>query len=270
VLERNLHDGVQQRLVAARIKLALVAERVMADTGIRRMLDELGTDLEAAIDELRDIAHGIYPAVLTDHGLAAALAHVGRQAAGPVVVRDVGVGRHSTALESGVYYCCLEAIQNATKHGGPSVRISIVMREDADELRFTVMDDGPGFTVSTTPNRGGLRNMRERIDTLAGRLSIVSTPGSGTIVSGAVFLRVEENGPTAITQLADHTSGGRSQSAGVIRRSRDTQLERHAEGLDERQDGPSEASVRAARAAQASRRRRTAATRDVVDRGSGI
>ncbi len=186
-LERNLHDGVQQRLVGVRIKLGLTGER--ADDLIRGQLDGIGVSVDEAIDELRDVAHGLYPPVLTDQGVVAALESAGRRAGVPLKVRADGIGRHPAELESAVYYCCLEAIQNATKHGGPMVHISVALGEDADELRFDVADDGPGFDSSDTHEGTGLQNMRDRLGALDGRLSIVTAPGESTVVSGSVPLR---------------------------------------------------------------------------------
>lgn len=187
-LARDLHDGLQQRLVAVRIGLGLARDRVGDDAVLGDSLDALGLAVEDAIDELREVAHGIHPHVLTDLGLPAALAGVGRQAPVPVTVRAGGVGRHPAELESAVYFCCREAIQNATKHGGSAVRVSVTLREEAGELRFTAFDDGPGFTPSSADRGAGLQNMQERLAALGGRLSIVSSPGWGTVVSGAVPL----------------------------------------------------------------------------------
>ena len=89
-------------------------------------------------------------------------------------------------LESAIYYCCREAIQNASKHGGPSVRISVFLHDDACSVGFEVSDDGPGFEVSTATGGGGLQHMRDRMLLLGGRLSIVSHAGVGTVVSGAI------------------------------------------------------------------------------------
>ena len=122
-LERDIHDGLQQRLVAVRIRLAIAADLAPGDARLPGALSEIGEGLDEAIDELREVAFGIHPAVLTDHGLVAALQHVARHAAGPVAVTGTGLSRHPAELELAIYYCCREAIQNASKHGGPSVNI---------------------------------------------------------------------------------------------------------------------------------------------------
>jgi len=183
-LERDIHDGVQQRLVAVRIRLGIAGDLANGDGGLRQELSEIGEDLDQAIGELREVSRGIHPRVLTDHGLVAALAHVARAAARPVDVAGEGLGRYPPELESAIYYCCREAIQNASKHGGPSVRISVCLHEDAQRVGFEVSDDGPGFDVATATGGRGLQHMRDRMLLLGGRLSIVSQPGVGTVVSG--------------------------------------------------------------------------------------
>jgi signal transduction histidine kinase len=185
-LERDIHDGVQQRLVAVRIQLGLAADLAKDDARLRQVLAEIGESLEEAIDELREVAHGVHPQVLTDQGLVAALAHVARAAAGPVEIASAGIGRYPAKLESAIYYCCREAIQNASKHGGPSVRISISLHEEQGVIAFAVSDDGPGFDVATAAPGRGLQHMRDRILLLGGRVSIVSRAGAGTVVSGSI------------------------------------------------------------------------------------
>ena len=184
-LERDIHDGVQQRLVAVRIRLTIAAELAGGDARLRRALSEIGEDLDEAIDELREVSRGIHPRVLTDHGLVAALGHVARATAGPVEIASTGLGRYPAELESAIYYCCREAIQNASKHGGPSVRISVFLHEDAHGVGFEVSDDGPGFEVATATGGRGLQHMRDRMLLLGGRVSVVSQAGVGTVVSGA-------------------------------------------------------------------------------------
>jgi signal transduction histidine kinase len=188
-LERDIHDGVQQRLVAVRIQLGLATDLAKDDARLRQVLAEIGESLEEAIDELREVAHGVHPQVLTDQGLVAALAHVARAAAGPVEIASAGIGRYPANLESAIYYCCREAIQNASKHGGPSVRISISLHEEQGVIAFAVSDDGPGFDVAAAAPGRGLQHMRDRILLLGGRVSIVSSAGAGTVVSGSISPR---------------------------------------------------------------------------------
>jgi signal transduction histidine kinase len=185
-LERDLHDGVQQRLVSLRIRLAIACEQVGTGSDMSRTLGEIGQDLDEAIEELRGLAHGIFPAVLADRGLVPALRAVGRQAPRPIEVTGRRIGRYSPEIESAVYYCCLEALQNAIKHAGPSARIAACLTAGNGTLRLEVSDDGPGFDVSAVQSGDGLRNMEDRLGAVRGRLAVVSSPGGGTLVSGVV------------------------------------------------------------------------------------
>jgi signal transduction histidine kinase len=187
-LERNLHDGVQQRLVAIRVKLALASQLGDLDPAVGSRLDEIGRNVEEALEELREVSHGLYPPVLSDWGLVKALESIQRPSVAPLTIRATGIGRYPAELESAVYYCCLEAIQNATKHGGPAVHVAVTLREDADELRFEVSDDGPGFDLSSVRTGTGLQNMQDRLGALGGHLSIVTAVGRGSVVSGSVPL----------------------------------------------------------------------------------
>jgi len=194
-LERDIHDGVRERLVSVRIQLELAAHLPAGDDRLPGALADIGHDLEDAMDELREVAHGIHPQVLTDQGLVAALKHVARATAAPVAIASTGLGRHPAELELAIYYCCREAIQNASKHGGPSVSISISLHQNAHSIGFEVSDDGPGFDVANVASRGGLQHMRDRIVLIGGRLSIDSTPGVGTVVAGAFRLNRAARGP---------------------------------------------------------------------------
>jgi signal transduction histidine kinase len=187
-IERDLHDGAQQRLVALRIRLGLAVELLKADpaAGLRE-IDELGFEVERAHEELRSLAHGVYPALLTDRGLVDALRAVAVQAPMPVRVVGSGVTRHRVEIESAVYFTCVEALQNALKHAPGSTRVSIKLSQTRAALRFEVGDDGPGFTPDGNGGRG-LRNMRDRIEAIGGTLTFDSQPGAGTRVTGRVGL----------------------------------------------------------------------------------
>jgi signal transduction histidine kinase len=180
----GLHDGLQQRLAAIRLRVALAAELV-PDPDVRGQLDRIGESLEEAIEEVRDVSHGLYPRLLIEHGLVAALEHT----IAPVPVRHDGIARHSPEIESAVYYCCLEAVQNALKHGGAGVTVRVSLFEDADALRFEVADDGAGVDLSTVREGMGLQNLQDRVGALEGLLSVTSAPGQGTLVAGSVPLR---------------------------------------------------------------------------------
>jgi signal transduction histidine kinase len=196
-LERDLHDGVQQRLVGVRIKLAIAGESDADAPAIRADLDGIGEDLDETIDELREVAHGLYPPVLSRMGLLNALEHVRYHATTPVAINASGLGRHAVELESAVYYCCSEAIQNATKHGGADVHVSVTLREADDRLSFEVTDDGPGFDPLRAHSGTGLQNMRDRVGALDGHVSIVTAIGNGTTVSGSIPLPRDEDGSDA-------------------------------------------------------------------------
>jgi signal transduction histidine kinase len=143
---------------------------------------------DAAIDDLRTLSQGIYPSVLVEGGLAAALRSVASTASVDVQVYDRNVGRSSAPIEYAVYLCALEAIQNAVKHGGPTVSVRIDLELRDNELNFSIADDGLGFILgaSTSDRRSGLVNMRDRIGSVGGALTISSSPGAGATIYGSV------------------------------------------------------------------------------------
>ena len=187
-VERDLHDGVQQRLVAIRIELALAGESAPADSVIRDRLDGIGDGVDEALDELREVAHGLYPPVLSELGLVEALRRIQLRGGAPITIDATDIGRHPPEVESAVYYCCREAMQNAGKHGGSAVQITVTLRRRANELSFQVTDNGAGFDAAHTSPGAGLHNMRDRLGALDGRLSIDTAPGHGTTVAGFVPL----------------------------------------------------------------------------------
>jgi signal transduction histidine kinase len=184
-IERDLHDGAQQRLVALRIRLGLAGELMREDPGKGpELVRELGAEAEEALEEIRSLAHGVYPSLLADQGLTEALRALARN--GSLVSQvDGSVGRFAPEIESAVYFCCLEALQNVTKHavGATAVTISIVENEG---LHFEVVDDGAGFELDQVRPGAGLTNMRDRLAVFGGELVIGSTLGVGTRVSGIV------------------------------------------------------------------------------------
>jgi signal transduction histidine kinase len=184
-IERDLHDGAQQRLLAIQIKLALARERAGAG-GLAEELEAIEVDAAEAMEDLRALAHGIYPTALLERGVADALRSVGTTAPIPVRVIDEGVGRCSPTVEAAVYFCALEAIQNAIKHAGSSARVTIVLARRRDGIEFAVSDDGVGMETDGSADGAGLVGMRDRIGAIGGELEIVSSPGSGTRVRGKV------------------------------------------------------------------------------------
>lgn len=182
-LERNLHDGAQQQLVALKVRLGLVERLVAKGQPVGELLGQLRADTDDAIDTLRDLARGIYPPLLAAEGLQAALVAQARKAAVPVQVTADGTGRYSQGVEAAVYFCCLEALQNIAKYAGAS-RASIALEASDGHLIFRVADDGAGFDPAVTAMGAGLANMTDRIDALGGTVSIESVPGGGTTVTG--------------------------------------------------------------------------------------
>jgi signal transduction histidine kinase len=189
-LERDLHDGAQQHLVALRVQLALASELAGTNPELAqaRML-ELGRELEDVVDDLRHLARGIYPSLLLDYGLVDALAAVARRATPPAKVGADGIGRYPHEIEAAVYFCCLEALQNVAKHAGAGAHAEIRIRERDGHLTFEISDDGDGHDPERPQGTGtGLTNMRDRVGALGGTLTVQSTPGEGTTVSGSVRL----------------------------------------------------------------------------------
>jgi signal transduction histidine kinase len=189
-IERDLHDGAQQRLVALRIELGLVEDLVRDDPeGCIARVRELELNIDAALEELRSLAHGVRPALLEDRGLAEALASAMASAPVRVELRTIDVRRYAPEVESAVYFCVLEAVQNVAKHARGATHADITLDGSGHELRFTVRDDGPG-TASEHPARGmGVTNMEDRMGAVGGRLAILSRLGQGTTVLGQVPLR---------------------------------------------------------------------------------
>jgi signal transduction histidine kinase len=188
-IERNLHDGAQQRLVALRMRLADAEAQVVSDDELRRSLSELGADTEETIEELRSLALGVYPAVLVDHGLASALTSVAARAPLPVRV-DVGLaGRLAPELEAAVYFCCVEGIQNASKHAGTGATVTVSVRAHAGRVAFEIRDDGVGFDVHDVHGGHGLTNLHDRVAAVGGDVHVASGHGAGTTVRGDVPTR---------------------------------------------------------------------------------
>ncbi|HEV8164106.1 MAG TPA: GAF domain-containing sensor histidine kinase, partial [Actinomycetota bacterium] len=188
-IERNLHDGAQQRLVALAVKLGLARRLAGADPEqTRTMLDELREELKDAVDELRSLAHGIYPPLLMDQGLAAALGSAAQRATIPTRVEAAALGRYPSDVEAAAYFCCLEALQNAMKHAGPAATVVVRVWEEAGALRFAVADDGAGFDPAAKATGTGFVNMRDRLGAIGGSLQVESSPGAGTSVLGVLPL----------------------------------------------------------------------------------
>ncbi len=185
-IERNLHDGVQQQLVALNVQAGLLARASGGDASkLAGLAEQLQTRASEALDDLRDLARGIYPPLLADKGLRAALEAQARKAALPVSIETDGVGRYEQPVEAAVYFCTLEALNNVAKYAAAS-NATVALEQRNGHLWFTVIDDGAGFDTNATSYGTGLQGMADRLDAIGGTLQVTSTPGAGTSVSGSV------------------------------------------------------------------------------------
>jgi signal transduction histidine kinase len=186
-IERDLHDGAQQRLIALRIKLQLAAER-SGDTApdTTEQFNQLGTEVQLAIDELRALAQGVFPAVLGDFGPVTALNQAVRVAPIPTTVSGMNVGRYRPEVERTIYFCCLEALQNTYKHAHTATAAHVRIATRGRDLTFEVTDNGLGFDVDTVARGAGLHNIHARVASLGGSLTIDAAHGRGTRITGAI------------------------------------------------------------------------------------
>jgi signal transduction histidine kinase len=188
-IERDLSDGAQRQLVAIASGLARAESLAGRDEQRERaLLAQLRAGTRAALESLRDLARGIYPPLLADQGLAAAVSAHARKAPLPVVVDADGVGRYPADAETAVYFCCVEAVQNAARHA-PGATVRVRLRGSAAGLWFEVADDGPGFDRSAAPpGNGGLQHMADRLAALGGTLQVDTRHGTGTTLTGHIPL----------------------------------------------------------------------------------
>jgi len=187
-IERNLHDGAQQHLVALSVKVRLLEQFAERDPErARSLMNQLHDDVSSAIEELRSLAHGIYPPLLSSAGLGVAMSAACRRAPLPASLEAEGVGRHAPELEAAVYFCCLEALQNAAKYAGEGASARVRIWEDAGGLLFDVVDDGAGFETNRPSEGAGFTNMRDRLGAVGGMLRVESG-GGGTRIQGVVPL----------------------------------------------------------------------------------
>ena len=183
-IERDLHDGAQQYLVGLAANLRAAEGLIESDPAkAKAILDELSGTIGQAMQEFRDLSHGIYPPLLQDRGLGEALANAARGLPIPARVDPDGIGRYEPAVEATVYFCCVEALQNAAKHGGESA--SVRLWEQNGTVCFEVSDDGPGIDPDGKPG-AGLTNMRDRVGAIGGSVEIGAANGSGTTVRGSI------------------------------------------------------------------------------------
>jgi len=189
-IERDIHDGVQQYLVAISVKARLARQMSERDPArASRLLEELGQEISKALDELRTLAHGIYPPLLASEGLGAAMVAASRRAVIPTQVHADGIGRYPPELEAAVYFCCLEALQNAGKYAGEGATATVRIQQENDKLVFEVQDSGAGFDVTSQGRGAGMTNMMDRVGAVGGSLRVESSPGGGTTVGASIPLR---------------------------------------------------------------------------------
>jgi signal transduction histidine kinase len=184
-IERNLHDGAQQQLVALTVQLSLLEDSAGDSGEIRLIANQLRTGLRAAVDDLRALARGIYPPLLADQGLGPALRAQAGRAPLPVQVEADGIGRYPRDAEAAVYFCILEALQNTAKYARAS-RAAVALSCPGRHLEFTVTDDGAGFDTAKTSHGTGLHGMADRLAAAGGTLRIHSAPSLGTTISGRI------------------------------------------------------------------------------------
>jgi signal transduction histidine kinase len=184
-IERDLHDGAQQRLVALGVRLRLLEDRVATDPELAPAVRDLVGELEGAVDEIRELAQGIYPPLLRSRGLVAALRAVARRSPSPVETELAPIERPDPSIEAALYFTALEALANAAKHA-PGAEVTLRLVAADDRVVLTVEDRGPGFRVGEVARSQGIGNMEDRLATVGGHLVVDSAPGRGTTVVATV------------------------------------------------------------------------------------
>jgi signal transduction histidine kinase len=193
-LERNIHDGAQQQLVALAVKARLAGQLAERDPGkTAELLEQIEAETQSALEDLRDLARGIYPPLLADQGLVAALQAQSRKSHLGVEMDADGLGRFPADVEATVYFCTLEALQNIAKYAAAE-RTVIRLARSNGSLSFEVEDDGLGFDPTAVGNGSGLQGMADRLAAVGGSLEIRSAPGRGTTVAGHVPIHGDRRG----------------------------------------------------------------------------
>jgi signal transduction histidine kinase len=190
-LERDLHDGVQNELVALIVKLTLAEEDHNTPPALAGTLPDLVARAEAALHSVREIAHGIYPSPLAAFGVLEALRAQAMRASLDIRVEG-STPRSTEQAEVAVYFSCLEAIQNVAKHAGREARVTLRCRHQHGTLVVRIEDDGSGFDPAHTPDGAGLSNIHDRVRALNGKVKLASTAGHGTVMTIALPLAPRE------------------------------------------------------------------------------
>jgi signal transduction histidine kinase len=187
-LERNIHDGAQQQLVALQVRQRLAEQLVDRDPEkAKELVGQLQADTTTALADLRDLARGIYPPLLADEGLVAALEAQARRIPVPVHIEAAGVGRYPQEVEAAVYFSTLEALQNTAKYADAG-SATVALAEVDGALTFSITDDGAGFDPDVVRRGTGLQGIADRLGALDGLVTVTSSPGEGTVVAGSVEL----------------------------------------------------------------------------------
>jgi signal transduction histidine kinase len=207
-LERNIHDGAQQQLVALTVKLRLLEQVSSRDPAkVAEMATQLQAETTEALEDLRDLARGIYPPLLADKGLSAALEAQARKSTLPITVVAADLGRFPQDVEAAIYFSCLEALQNVAKYAEAS-RVTIALARSNGGLSFTITDDGVGFDPEASTYGSGLQGIADRIDALDGTIEIGSSVGAGTTVNGSVPVMTSK--PVAVDPAGDDQAAPRA------------------------------------------------------------
>lgn len=193
-IERDLHDGAQQQLFALGMKLEFAARDVAEkDPDLAKELSAVGAELTQVLEELRQLARGIYPSALRDFGLERALSSIASRSSQPTTVSGAAIGRYSAEIEAAVYLCCLESLQNVARHAGAGAQAELRLWTSNGDLCFAVEDDGVGCETGTAREGSGFANMRDRLEALGGSVTVDTRHPHGTRVFGSLPL----NGPPA-------------------------------------------------------------------------
>jgi signal transduction histidine kinase len=183
-LERNIHDGAQQQLVSMAVKARLARQLAAQDVSkAAEMLEEIEGETQTLLEDLRDLARGIYPPLLADQGLESALGAQARRSPIPVAIHAEGLGRFSQDVEAAVYFSCLELLQNVAKYAQAS-EVAVRLGRSDGSLEFSVTDNGRGFDPGGVAYGSGLQGIADRLGALDGQMRVTSSTGNGTTVVG--------------------------------------------------------------------------------------
>jgi signal transduction histidine kinase len=216
-IERDLHDGAQQQLTCLSVRLLMAAKAAGQDPELAGLLEQLCAEVRDIARELRSLAHGIYPPLLRANGLADALFAAASHSPLPASVQAGSLGRYPADVEAAVYFCCLEAMQNACKHAGERATIRLRMGEEPGTLTFEVTDDGAGFDAARRGLGAGFLNMADRLAAFGGSLRVDSAPGRGTRVTGTVPVPVPASARAGVERApVDGGVDEAQRAAGVL------------------------------------------------------